>query len=404
MAYPIWVENQKRKGTNITHKNGHYYLYEANAIYSIALLRLLNKYPFKRISLGYSQSYISEVFGKTSLSAGSISALLKKIGYNRDKCVSFMKEFIQGSSYILFDGTNITSKSQQLDINKVGYNSHRKYDPQINLLYAFSTDKNSPVYYRILPGNIREVNSFAKSVEEAGIKNTVVIGDKGFGSNANFEMLEEKKLKYIIPLKRNNSLFEKEPLKVGNIDAFDGHFIYNNRAIFYYEYEKEDKTIVVYQDRELKMREEKDYMTRMESNMEEYTHENLLKKQYDFGTFVVATNVKETPQKVYELYKKRGEIETSFDFLKNLLEVDAVYIQDKYAMEGWGLINHISLMMVYKIYDLLREKKLLSKYSINDLLSHLKYIQKIKINNEWITSEINGKTKKLLKELELDIT
>ena len=35
-----------------------------------------------------------------------------------------------------FDGTNIVTKSEGMEINRQGYNSHRQYDPQINLLYA----------------------------------------------------------------------------------------------------------------------------------------------------------------------------------------------------------------------------------------------------------------------------
>lgn len=495
MAYPDWVEKQRRKGTNISHKNGNFYLYEASSvwdkekkrakkitgkylgkitpdglvppkkkivpveevtnsdstivssvnkkdldetlvsvksygaysivreltsdiynklekyfpnsyksIYTISLLRLIEKCPFKMISHAYSHNYISQELKGLALSGSSISNLIRTIGTNRETCVSFMEEFIEGSQYILFDGTNITTKSKELDINKIGYNAHRNYDPQINLLYAFSTDKNCPVYYRILPGNIREVSSFAMSIAEANLKNTLLIGDKGFGSNKNFELLEEYDLKYIIPLRRNNGLFDKEKLKSGSIDTFDGHFLYNKRAIFYYSYVKENKNIIVYQDRELRMREEVDYVTRMASNIENYTEDRLMEKQYDFGSFVVATNVDDTPENIYGLYKKRGEIEQNFDFLKNLLEIDSVYVQNNYAVEGWALINHISLMMVYKLYDILREKELVSKYSINELLSHLKYIQKVKINGEWKTSEINGKTKKLLKELELDIT
>ena len=37
-------------------------------------------------------------------------------------------------------GTNIISNSAHMNINRVDYNSHRYFDPQINLMMAFSTN------------------------------------------------------------------------------------------------------------------------------------------------------------------------------------------------------------------------------------------------------------------------
>lgn len=62
------------------------------------------------------------------------------------------------------------------------------------------------------------------------------------------------------------------------------------------------------------------------------------------------------------------------------------------------------MMMLYKVYSLLREHKLLSKYSATDLIDHLKYIFKLKINQQWVTSEIANKTKVLMDSLGMHIT
>jgi hypothetical protein len=79
-------------------------------------------------------------------------------------------------------------------------------------------------------------------------------------------------------------------------------------------------------------------------------------------------------------------------------------MQDEKALETWAFINHISMMMLYKVYSLLRKHKLLSKYSAADLIEHLKYIFKLKINQQWVTSEIVSKTRILMDSLELHIT
>ena len=459
MAYPEWVEKQRRSGTNISCIRGKYYLYEATSVwnrekgraqkktgkylgritedglippkekkpgvseviatreygassvllsigseildhlrdsfpseaetvFALAILRIIEKCPFKRADFLYERSFLSELFGKLNLSPASLTAFLRTFGMKREQHVGFMKEYLSDSRYILFDGTNIISSSQEMDINRLGYNSHRQYDPQVNLMYAFSTDEHRPGYYRVLPGNIRDVSAFRKSVEELGLSNTVIIADKGFGSDKNFELLDSSTLKYIIPLRRNNGHCDRERLKSGDKNSFDGYFLFNGRAIWYYSYEQEGRRYLMFVDETLKAKEERDYLQNLESGKENFTHEAFMEKQYRFGTVTFCTNLKDTPKDVYCLYKTRGEIEQTFDFLKNLLDQDHTYLQDKYAVEAWAFINHISLTLVYEIYSRLKSADLLSKYSVQDFIMHLKYIQRLKINSSWVTGEI----------------
>ena len=476
MAYPEWVEKQRKPGTNISCIRGKYYLYEATSvwnkekgraqkktgkylgriteeglipprekktscelvspavreygacstlygigkdiyehlrdsfpkdadtIFALAILRIIENCPFKRASFLYERSYLSEMLPGLRLSPSSITNFLREFGLKREQQVGFMKKYLSDSKYILFDGTNIISDSAGMDINRLGYNSHRQYDPQINLMYAFSADEHKPGYYRVLPGNIRDVKSFEFSVRELGINNTVIIADKGFGSEANFEMLEKSSLNYIIPLRRNNGHCDREKLIAGNKSLFDGYFLFNGRAIWYYEYRQENRRYIMYLDETLKAKEERDYLQRLEANVEKYSNEGFMEKQSSFGTIAFHTNLQDDPKEIYILYKTRGEIEQTFDFLKNLLEQDHTYLQDKYAVEAWAFINHISLMLVYEIYTKLREAKLLSKYSVRDFIIHLKYIQRIKINSSWITGEISLKTQNLLDSIDIHIT
>lgn len=474
MAYPEWVEKQRRKGTNISCIRGKYYLYactskydpvkkrarkitgeylgritedglippkrkkkqidsvtvkefgasnaavelgadiydalkkhfpaEADRLFAIAVLRLIEKCPFKRINEAYRNSYLSELYGDLSLSSAAISTFLKDFGKNRAAIVAFLKEFIASDEYVLFDGTSIVSNSTCMNINREGYNSHRRFDPQINLMMAFSASQKMPGYYRVIPGNIRDVVAFKQSVEESGIENLTVIADKGFGSQRNFDLLDEHDLKYIVPLRRNNGMIDRTKLKSGNRADFDGHFIFKERVIWYYSYKAENRNVIVYLDSDLRNEEEKDYALRIQKQLEGYSDEGLLDKQYDFGTIAFCTNIDDTAEKIYSLYKTRGEVEQSFDFLKNLLEQDKIYLQSAYSVESWAFLNQLSLMLVYRIYSMLHEKGLTKKYSVSDFLIYLKYIRKAKINNVWHTGEITMATKTLLDKLEVHIT
>ena len=145
MAYPEWVEKQKRPGTNITVSKGKYYLYACKSVYDkekkrsrkvtgaylgriteeglippkakqtaegkytvkeygassvmlemasdiheklksvftkeadelmvLAMLRLMERCPFKRAAMLYEKSYLSEKFPGLPLSSSSLSGL-----------------------------------------------------------------------------------------------------------------------------------------------------------------------------------------------------------------------------------------------------------------------------------------------------------------------------------------
>lgn len=373
---------------------------QGELVFVIAALRMIEQCPFKRVEHLYQNSYLSEIFRGLRLSGKDISLFLSNFGGNREKIVDFMKRFIGANEHILFDGTAITSKSEKMNINRKGYNAKRDYDPQINLLYAFGCDNKMPGYYRIIPGCVRDVTAFELSISESGLHDVVVVADKGFASDDNFKMLNKARIKYIVPLKRNSSLFDDAKLKTGSKASFDGYFMFNERPIWYY---KSGETFV-FLDNDLKNDEEKKYLRNIEKKLDGYTMAGFEDKQYKFGTIIIKTNAPKSAQDLYNLYKERGEIEQSFDFLKNLLEQDKSYMQNEKSLESWAFINHISLLLNYKIYNLLRGKKLLSKFSVADFLSHLKYIFKAKINGEWITTEYTKKTKELFEVIELHIT
>ena len=57
-------------------------------------------------------------------------------------------------------------------------------------MMVFSLDYMLPSYFRLLPGNIKDVKAFKLCMEESGAANAVAIIDKAFPSKANLEFLE----------------------------------------------------------------------------------------------------------------------------------------------------------------------------------------------------------------------
>jgi transposase len=277
------------------------------------------------------------------------------------------------------------------------------FDDMVNLMCIFSVKQQAPVYYRLLPGNIKDVSAFKMSLQESGVKDATIIIDKGFASMSNIEALEKEDLKFIIPLPRNSSLIDYEKVKSGDKSLFDGYFQYEGRFIWYYTMTvDEKKSVTVFLDEELRYREEKDYLNRIENKTVNYSIEKYHQKRHTFGTIAIIENTKKSSREVYVNYKTRGEVETMIDTLKNVVDADRTYMQNQQALEGWMFVNMIALKWYYVILNMLKKHELNKKYAPTDFLLFLSEIKMVKINNTWHRAEATRKTIELMQKIGME--
>lgn len=395
------------------------------------VFRLLYQSAFKQMCWHYESSYLSELFPNLRLRGKQISTWLHTLGENRGNLAELMRSFQQGEEIILVDSTHITTHSRQNLSAQLGYNSQRQFDPQINLLYLFSQDKQLPVFYRCVQGSIREVRSLKLTLEESGLKKSILVSDKGFYSDANIQLLEDEKWHYVLPIRRSMKMASYEPLKGNGKENFDGFFRFEKRIIWHKTTGIENqKRSILFFDESLKVVESEDYLRRVTEEKEGYSLELFHKKQHTFGTITVLTNtiqekkaVKSSkknkkdntkneenensvpllhnlePEKVFGYLKSRNDIEQLNDTYKNVLQADKTYMQSEMGMEAWHFINFLALRVYYKIFALLKEKQLNDKYSPADILLLLQNKKKIKINEEWVDAEVPKKAKVILDKL-----
>jgi transposase len=167
-----------------------------------------------------------------------------------------------------------------------------------------------PIYYRILAGSIRDVSSLVLSISESGVKNIILVSDKGFYSLDNInEIYDDGKINYILPLKRNSQFIDYSQLKHPGKNGFDGYFLFEKRVIWYYEHIIDEKRIVTFLDERLKVEEEKDLLIRVEEKKHELTE--FYDNQFKFGTISIITKTEFPPQKIFEFLKSRINIHLS---------------------------------------------------------------------------------------------
>lgn len=360
----------------------------------------------------HTQSYSKELFSKAQMDDKSLSQLLLNIGRQRNLTTKVMQHFTQGTHFLLMDATQVLSMSPTLENAQIGYNASGGYEPHANLMYLFSTDAQLPVFYRLVPGNVREVAAMALTIKESQVKNAVIVADKGFYSKVNIEHLDDEKLQYIIPLKRSSKLIDYTAMETKGRKGFTNFLRYNERIVWYSSVQINDnQRVILFLDEDLQRQEQKDYLARVEKNTDQklekqtdtYTLENYHLKAKQIGTIALLTNLdsKNTPQQIYEFYKCRAAVEILFDTFKNILFADVTYTRSNEALEGWLFINHIALIFYYRLYKRLILFNSLKKYSPKDILMHLNTIKRVKINQNWVIAEIPTKSKGILEKIEI---
>lgn len=377
---------------------------------SFSMMRWAYQSPIKRIANYHAHDFSSEHWSSSNMSDKKVSSALKFLGENREVLVSWMKSQLAvglsgQSKFVMMDSTHVINVSENIGINAKGYNPNHDFDKQIRLMYLFAAGLNKPVYYRLINGNITDISSMALCVKEMNVDQVVFIADKGFYSKNNIALMKEQKLHYIIPIHRNNKLIDFAPLQKPNFkEGIKTYFAYQERIIWYYEYENEGQKMVTFLDERLRIKEETDYLLRVKTKPERYKEATFFKKMHGFGTLTIVYDLSETlsAKQLYETYKQRNEIEVLFDSYKNFLDADKTYMQDRYVLEGWLMANFIAMMAYYKLFARLKNAELLAKYAPKDIIEISKSIYQLKIRGEWNRSEMTTKTKNLFEKIGID--
>lgn len=364
----------------------------ADWLYVTAVLRCIRHGAMKYTEALYDVSYLSEVFPNLNLSSSNLSNLMTSFGYMRSKMIDFMKDFIPSKDcFMLFDGTAMICNSSHINDAQRGYNSHGCHDPQINLIYAVAIreEKLMPVFYKRYPGSVRDVSAFANLRNEMGVKDIVAICDKGFSKKSDQTLMEECGIDYLMPLKRNNNEYTKEPLYKPGFMGFEGRFLYNGRIIWYYEqpsHEEDKHKYFLFLDETLQHLELSNIKQSFDIGNE--TPEELAaitEHQLLYGTICLKTSLKSySAETVFKTYKMREEIEQLFDTYKCEEHFNTTGMHSPETQESCLFINHLSILMAYRVYERLRERNALKKFAAIKMPELLLWdVRVTNTGNEW---------------------
>ena len=176
-----------------------------------------------------------------------------------------------------------------------------------------SVDLHLPTMIRVVPGSIKDVSTLKASIADLDLTLITLIMDRGLFSEENIRVMLESNLNFVVPTRRNSSLYDKVQKDL------EGHFFYRQRLIKCVKTCYEERFLYLFEDVRLKEEEETmlyGFLDEKKIGEDEFRM-GLLKA----GRILMVSSLDVDCMRVFEMYKQREEVEGHFDIFKNTCTV-----------------------------------------------------------------------------------
>jgi transposase len=362
-------------------------------LYAMSVVRVNGYVPLKRIKDGWDDLYDPYNL-KPNLNPSHISRVLREVGLNRhgqNEIFNYLKSF---DTQLIYDLSTCFSRSTNILQAEKGYNKDCIQVPQINFTLLCGLDSELPTMIKSVPGSVRDISTLYKTIEELDISEKVLLMDRGFFSDDVIRFLEEKHIKYVLPIRRNSHHYETRI-------HLNEEFIYHKRLIKCGKRKMEDSFLYLFEDQDLKLEEQKTLFSKKNEGVIDTKEYSMRQKKA--GKFLIVSNYDIGKQEMYELYKKRDTVEKLFDAYKNTLEADKLYLHDDESVYGHVFVAFLSLYAYCKLLKAIKVADINDKYSPTDVLLNFRKVKKIMFSEKEIISEVPRKIRDLDQILKLNI-
>lgn len=356
-----------------------------------------------------------------SLASQRISELLGRITPTLQQ--DFFRKWIsrnQQDAYYAMDITSVSSYSEFIEFVRWGYNRDGDDLAQINLLMITGEQSHMPLYYRILPGSIKDVRTLQESLAnmsyiESGSLHYVM--DKGFYSEPNVDALYAAHKKFMVGIPftagfavdlvekyRDSIRSHKNYCMVGTDDLYavtelmdwDGHRFYAH--VYYDSYKaavdekKFDHTLHCCYEELMggnRIKEHSRYYeqffiikeTPVRGLKVDFDEEAIAEhKRNRIGWFVLAGNDIKDKVKALEVYRAKDAVEKCFDDLKNDLDMKRIRMHTKETMDGRIFIQFIALLITTRLKQVMNEAGWFKNYDLQEVINEMKSMREVRID------------------------
>ena len=362
-------------------------------IIAIVATRMAGYVPLRRVGALWEKLF--NLWGiKPDCEPKNLSQVLHQIGQNRTSQQKIYSYLATMSEQLIYDLSFIESHSTNITFNENAYVSDGVYHHHHHIALFCSRDTGLPIMIRSIPGSINDVKTLQLSLKEIDMDGKILLLDRGFISENNYEDLLSREIQFIMPLKRD-SIHYKTRIHL------NGNFMFQSRLIHCGKRKIGDYTLYQYEDEDLALDEKKTLYVKFKKG--DISRNELNERLKKAGIVLFLTTVDIPEQDVYELYKSRDMVEKHFDTFKNELRADKVYLRTNEALFGHIFTSFLCLFVYQKIVNRLKSAKLLAHHSPHDILTKFSAVYKYRITERDEMTEVPKKVRALAEKLNYQI-
>jgi hypothetical protein len=362
-------------------------------IYALSMLRVTGNVPLKRAESSWQKLYNVESLGP-DLTPNGLSRMLHNVGMDRDGQELGFKSLLDQSPQLVYDLSRMFSRSMNISLAEKGYNKDRIHVPQINIALLCNANSGLPTMIRSLPGSVKDIATLCNSIRELDIRNKLLLLDRGFFSEDVFLFLDERKISYLIPARRNSNYYDTRI-------HLNSHFRYHARLIKCGSRMVGNKYLYLFEDQVLLFEEQNTLYEKLDAG--KITKNELQEDMKKAGRILILSNKEMSEKEAYELYKQRETVEKRFDTYKSTLSADRLYLHDNESVFGHVFIAFLSLFAYCKLETLLKKANLNKKMTTIDLLFEFSKVYHINFGEYGRVMEIPKKIRDIEAKLGLVI-
>ena len=349
---------------------------------------------------------------KLGLNSQRVSELLERL--KEDKINTFfqlwMGEHAEKGNQ-LFDLTSVSTYGKRNPYAEYGYNRDGENLEQINLALLTSCQSGLPMWYQMLPGSMSDkviLDQVLSMMKKMEVPRFTFVGDRGFYSDYNLELLSRGGYKFTIPVPSNvawqkkliaehrDTLIRPDNLIEDNGSIMYGKTIYKTTPAhgrtwyhLYFDPARKDKVIASFMQKLRRLKDELEADKPVETHRAMYDRYFIVKNtpvrgrsvnyndeavqefiNSDSCYWVLLSTSAKTAVQALEEYRERNGVELYFDDEKNLLDLRRLKNHNEQTIKGKIFVTFISLVILARLRKMVDQidKKKRKYWSEHDML------------------------------------
>lgn len=350
-----------------------------------------------------SGSVTAYLYKNISLSSQRISDFFNMLG-DEDVQRSFFKaylNFVGGcEKSVIIDATSLPNQIH-IDFNAWGH-ADGKIEKQFRFLCVLDQETKAPLFYRLLPGNIVDVNTLQTTINELkamGVNNSFVLIDAGYFSESNINELYKQKINFLSRMPAGRKIYNHLILNhADTVEALKHSYLIGERSYFAISVEidlyghKGYAFLIL--DPERKAKEIRELQQKYCNDPSERDDN---KDKFEFlsaGMMILVSSKPISVSEIVQSYYLRQSIEQVFGCAKSELNLLPIRNHNDKTVRGYLFFQFILLIFYLKI-----KEKYLNQYTVEQLLLILRKL-KCKVFDKQIIPAEQTKKQRLIFEQE----